>query len=139
MCPDACPASRRQVALLVAEFAPLDAELAAMSDAVARGEASLLNEDELDRLAVEIPEMRTRLGIRCACQTLLTQLLSSGEQMAENPARAWSAERFGFCCMCLDRCRCCACRDDQVFAGSGLSLVKVQLQLQEGIAKVSQC
>jgi hypothetical protein len=28
------------------------------------------------------------------------------------------------------------CRDDTVFAGGGLSLVKVQLQFQEGVAKV---
>lgn len=50
--------------MLVAEFAPLALDLAAMTDAVARGEAELLDEDELDRLATEIPEMRTRLGIR---------------------------------------------------------------------------
>lgn len=55
---------REQVALLVAEFAPLDLDLAAMTDAVARGETELLDEEELDRLATEIPEMRTRLGIR---------------------------------------------------------------------------
>jgi hypothetical protein len=53
------------VELLVVEFADFDASLAVLADAVARGEAGLLNEDELDRLAVEIPDMRTRLGIRC--------------------------------------------------------------------------
>ncbi len=52
----------------MAEFAPLDGELAAMSDVVVRGDAGLLNEDELDRLATEIPDMRTRLGIRCVWQ-----------------------------------------------------------------------
>jgi hypothetical protein len=81
-----------EVELLVVEFADFDASLAVLADAVARGEAGLLNEDELDRLAVEIPDMRTRLGIR----------------------------------------------DDTVFAGGGLSLVKVQLQFQEGVAKVGE-
>lgn len=52
------------------EFADFDASLAVLADAVARGEAGLLNEDELDRLAVEIPDMRTRLGIRCAWKVL---------------------------------------------------------------------
>mmetsp|Transcript_20484 Transcript_20484/g.61660 ORF Transcript_20484/g.61660 Transcript_20484/m.61660 type:complete len:811 (-) Transcript_20484:440-2872(-) len=81
-----------EVALLVAEFAPLALDLAAMTDAVARGEAELLDEDELDRLATEIPEMRTRLGIR----------------------------------------------DDQVFAGSGMSLVRLQMQFQESVGKVGE-
>ncbi len=60
----AAAAGRRQVALLVAEFAALDLELAAITDGVARGEAGLLDEDELDHLATDIPDMRTRLGIR---------------------------------------------------------------------------
>lgn len=55
----------QQVELLVVEFADFDAALAMLADGVARGEAGLLNEDELDRLAMEIPDMRTRLGIRC--------------------------------------------------------------------------
>lgn len=46
------------------EFADFDAGLAVLADGVARGDAGLLNEDELDRLATEIPDMRTRLGIR---------------------------------------------------------------------------
>ena len=70
-------AQNPQVALLVAEFAPLDGDLATMADAVARGEAGLINEDELDRLATEIPDMRTRLGIRSGSLCLPPKLHST--------------------------------------------------------------
>jgi hypothetical protein len=74
-----------QVELLVVEFADFDASLAVLADAVARGEAGLLNEDELDRLAVEIPDMRTRLGIRCA-PILLSFLIACVFAVCAGPA-----------------------------------------------------
>jgi hypothetical protein len=52
-----------EVALLVAEFALLDAPIAALAQAVDEGEAGLINEEDLSRLAVEIPDLRMRLGI----------------------------------------------------------------------------
>ena len=52
-----------EVALLVAEFALLDGPIAALAEDVDKGEAGAINEDELARLAVEIPDLRMRLGI----------------------------------------------------------------------------
>ena len=52
-----------EVALLVAEFALLDGPIAALAEDVDKGEAGRINEDELARLAVEIPDLRMRLGI----------------------------------------------------------------------------
>lgn len=55
-----------EVALLVAEFALLDGPIAALAEDVEKGEAGRINEDDLARLAVEIPDLRMRLGIGCA-------------------------------------------------------------------------
>ncbi len=52
-----------EVALLVAEFALLDGPISAFAEVVEKGEAGRINEDELARLAVEIPDLRMRLGI----------------------------------------------------------------------------
>lgn len=77
------------------EFADFDASLAVLADAVARGEAGLLNEDELDRLAVEIPDMRTRLGIRCARASMALGRLKEGPPRlrwrSSTSARAWAS------------------------------------------------
>lgn len=53
-----------EVALLVAEFAPLDLDLAALVDMVAGGYAAAVDDDALERLAIDIPDMRIRLGIK---------------------------------------------------------------------------
>ena len=171
----------------MAEFAPMDMELAAMSDAVSRSEAGLINEDELDRLATEIPDMRTRLGIRCAhvarqpagvgaqdggmssagCgRASLFERRSTPEATSDSvlaclrrqvaahqPCSRRALAIHGhsaFCCSAESdsgemgtqvpdgppfNCVCLH-RDDQVFAGSKLSLMKVQLQFQEGVSKV---
>lgn len=55
-----------QVALLVAEFAPMHLDLAALVDLVAEGSAAAVDDDALERLAIDIPDMRIRLGIKCA-------------------------------------------------------------------------
>ena len=55
-----------ETALLAAEFALLDEGLAALRVAIDRGQAALIGEQELDHLASEIPDMRSRLGIRWA-------------------------------------------------------------------------
>jgi len=55
-----------ETALLAAEFALLDEGLAALRVAIDRGQAALIGEQELDHLAMEIPDMRSRLGIRFA-------------------------------------------------------------------------
>lgn len=81
-----------EVALLVAEFAPLDLDLAALVDMVAGGYAAAVDDDALERLAIDIPDMRIRLGIK----------------------------------------------DDQVFGGSGMSISRLQMQLQESISKVGE-
>lgn len=47
----------------MAEFSLLDGPIAALAEAVEEGNAGLINEEELSRLAVEIPDLRTRLGI----------------------------------------------------------------------------
>lgn len=52
-----------EIALLVAEFALLDTPIGAMAAAVEGGNALLVDEADLRRLAVEIPDLRTRLGI----------------------------------------------------------------------------
>ena len=59
------------MALLIAEFALLDAPVAALAAAVAVGEATRIDGAELARLASDIPDLRSRLGIRCArtCRT----------------------------------------------------------------------
>jgi len=51
------------VALLIAEFGLLDRQQSALLEAVAEGRAALMDDDDLDRLAVDIPDLRTRLGI----------------------------------------------------------------------------
>ena len=55
--------SSDEVALLVADFGLLDSQLSEMCDAVDSGNAALIDEDNLDRLAVEVPDLRSRLGI----------------------------------------------------------------------------
>lgn len=47
----------------MAEFALLDGPIAALAEDVEKGEAGRINEDELARLAVDIPDLRMRLGI----------------------------------------------------------------------------
>ncbi len=46
-----------EVALLVAEFALLDGPISAFAEVVEKGEAGRINEEELARLAVEIPDL----------------------------------------------------------------------------------
>ena len=58
--------SSDEIALLAAEFALLDAPLMGLAAAVSRGEARLIGEDELVRLAADIPDLRARLGLQCA-------------------------------------------------------------------------
>ncbi|KAL4443418.1 hypothetical protein ABPG75_011155 [Micractinium tetrahymenae] len=82
--------SSDEVALLVAEFRLLDEQLAAMAAAVEASEALFIDDNELARLATDIPDLRVRLGIG----------------------------------------------DTQVFGGQGFSLVKVQLQIREGVVKI---
>ncbi len=60
---DAVQGTSDEVALLVAEFALLDGPIATLAEDVDKGEAGRINEDELARLAVEIPDLRMRLGI----------------------------------------------------------------------------
>lgn len=55
--------SSDEVALLIAEFGLLDRQQSALLEAVAEGRAALMDDDDLDRLAVDIPDLRTRLGI----------------------------------------------------------------------------
>ena len=55
--------SSDEVALLVAEFELLDSQLANLCMAVDSQEAILINEDDLESVAIEIPDMRSRLGI----------------------------------------------------------------------------
>jgi hypothetical protein len=62
-----------EVALLIAEFALLDAPVAALAAAVAAGEAARIDGGELARLASDIPDLRSRLGIRCAAARILLQ------------------------------------------------------------------
>ncbi len=47
----------------MAEFALLDTPIGAMAAAVEAGDVLLVDEADLRRLAVEIPDLRTRLGI----------------------------------------------------------------------------
>ena len=47
----------------MAEFALLDGPVSAFAEVVEKGEAGRINGDELARLAVEIPDLRMRLGI----------------------------------------------------------------------------
>lgn len=49
--------------LLVAEFGLLDADLANLRACVARQEAMLIDDDELEELAADIPDLKNRLGI----------------------------------------------------------------------------
>lgn len=53
------------MALLIAEFALLDRQQAALLDAVTAGRAALLDDDALANLAIDIPDLRSRLGIGC--------------------------------------------------------------------------
>ncbi|KAK9810635.1 hypothetical protein WJX73_006190 [Symbiochloris irregularis] len=55
--------SSDEVALLVADFGILENQLAEMCDAVDSGNGPLVDEEQLDRLAVEVPDLRDRLGI----------------------------------------------------------------------------
>lgn len=55
-----------EIALLIAEFALLDAPIAAMAAAVDAGEAARIPGAQLARLAADVPDLRSRLGIRCA-------------------------------------------------------------------------
>ncbi|GAB4813221.1 hypothetical protein N2152v2_000267 [Parachlorella kessleri] len=82
--------SSDELALLVAEFSQLDGQLGALTGLVEQGEALFIDDQEMARLATDIPDMRSRLGIS----------------------------------------------DTQVFGGQGFSLVKLQLQVKEGIAKI---
>lgn len=49
--------------LLVVEFGLLDADLANLRACVARQEAMLIDDDELEELAADIPDLKDRLGI----------------------------------------------------------------------------
>lgn len=55
--------SSDEVALLIAEFGLLDNELASLMEAVDNGQAVRLDDSDLARLAVDIPDLRNRLGI----------------------------------------------------------------------------
>ncbi len=56
-----------ELALLVAEFALLDEQLALLAAAVAAApDAGPARDDALEKLAVDIPDMRIRAGIPCA-------------------------------------------------------------------------
>ncbi len=55
--------SSDELALLVAEYALLDGQLAAIASATDRGDANKIPEDLLMQLASEVPDLRTRLGI----------------------------------------------------------------------------
>lgn len=55
--------SSDEVALMIAEFGLLDKQLAALQEAIDEGQARLLDEDQLDGLALDIPDLRARLGI----------------------------------------------------------------------------
>lgn len=48
---------------MIAEFGLLDSELASLLEAVQDGHAARLDDDNLARLAVDIPDLRNRLGI----------------------------------------------------------------------------
>ncbi len=47
----------------MAEFELLDGQLASLCVAVDSQQAILINEDDLEAVATEIPDMRSRLGI----------------------------------------------------------------------------
>ena len=51
------------MALLIAEFGLLDRQQAVLLDVVSAGRAALLDEDDLGRLAIDVPDLRNRLGI----------------------------------------------------------------------------
>ena len=55
--------SSDEVALLIAEFGLLDREQAALLDAISAGRAALLDDDDLGHLAIDVPDLRNRLGI----------------------------------------------------------------------------
>ena len=57
--------SSDELALLVADFGLLDRQLADMCDAIDTDNISHVDGDDLDRLAVEVPDLRARLGIGC--------------------------------------------------------------------------
>lgn len=58
--------SSDELALLVADFGLLDGQLAQMCDAIDQGHPSDIDGDDLDRMAVEVPDLRARLGIGSA-------------------------------------------------------------------------
>lgn len=63
-CPKHCrTGSSDEVALLIAEFGLLDRQQAALLDAISAGRAALLDDDDLGRLAIDVPDLRSRLGI----------------------------------------------------------------------------
>lgn len=55
--------SSDELALLVADFGLLDGQLAQMCDAIDQGHPADIDGDDLDRMAVEVPDLRARLGI----------------------------------------------------------------------------
>ena len=67
-----------ETALLVAEFALLDEGLAVLRVAIDGGQAAMIGEQELDHLASEIPDMRSRLGIRCEACLICPENLGTG-------------------------------------------------------------
>lgn len=127
--------SSDEVALLIAEFGLLDGELASLLEAVQEGHAARLDDDNLARLAVDIPDLRNRLGI--GCETSLFCLppihvrtlwlnIKCSKQSCLLPA-----------CAALSRVPC-ICREAMVFYGSGWTVVKVQAAVAESFDKVRE-
>ena len=57
------------MALLIAEFGLLESQLGMLLEAIEAGHTALLDDDNLAHLAVDIPDLRSRLGIGCAPKT----------------------------------------------------------------------
>ena len=55
--------SSDEVALLIAEFGLLESQLGVLLEAIDAGHTALLDDDNLAHLAVDIPDLRSRLGI----------------------------------------------------------------------------
>ena len=55
--------SSDEVALLIAEFGLLDGQLSLLVELVEEGHPALIPEEQLSRLATDVPDLRARLGI----------------------------------------------------------------------------
>ena len=55
--------SSDEVALLIAEFGLLDGQLSSLVELVEEGHPALIPEEQLSRLATDVPDLRARLGI----------------------------------------------------------------------------